>query len=178
MKKELLLFFTLFLSIGFVSSQGLSDLLNSLDQSTILLFAVFIVSFSIIFFALNRAFKKENTAISGIISVVIAFMIVYGLSRSGFSLENSLLDIGISQEALGVIIPLIIVAGVIFLIIKLAKDSLIVIGGLLIVLSFFVYARLLLIAIGGILIIVRFFIPKDAWKRPEKKGYNNRGAGI
>jgi lipoprotein signal peptidase len=102
-------------------------------------------------------------------------MIVYGLSRSGFSLENSLLDIGISQQALGIIIPLIIVAGIIFLIIKLKKNSLLAIGGLFILASFFVYAKLLMIVIGIILIIIRGFFEL---KKKDGKNYMHTGARI
>ena len=158
MKKEILSLFILITAIGFASAAGLSDILNSIDGATILLFAVFIVSFSLIFFALNRVFKKENTTTSGIISVVISFLIVYGISKSGFSIENSLYGIGISQEVLGVVIPIIAIAGMIFLIIKLRENSLLAIGGLLILLSFFVYAKLLLIVVGVILIVIRIFL--------------------
>ena len=170
MKKEMLSFFILLVSVGFVSSQGLSDILNGIDESTIILFAVFIVSFSLLFFSLNKVFKKENTTTAGIISVVIAFVIVYGISKSGFNIQDSLYGIGISPEVLGVIIPIIIVAGIILLIINLAKDSLLVIGGLSIVASFFVYSKLILIVVGVILIAVRFFIPKNMWNRPQRRG--------
>ena len=160
--------FLLLISFNFVSSQSLSELLNELDQSTILLFAIFIIAFLIVFFALNKVFKKENTAISGIISVVLAFLITFGISRTGFDLEYSLLSIGVSSEVLGIIIPLIIVGGIIFLIIKLRRDSLLVIGGLFLFAGILglVYAYLVFIVIGAILIIVRIFIPKGLWKRP------------
>ena len=61
MKKGLLSFFIWVTAIGFASSQGLGELLGGIDESTILLFAIFIIAFSLLFFALNRVFKKENT---------------------------------------------------------------------------------------------------------------------
>jgi lysylphosphatidylglycerol synthetase-like protein (DUF2156 family) len=158
MKKELSSFFVLLTSVGFASATGLDDLLNSIDETMIILLAVFIVSFCLLFFSLNKVFKKENTTMSGIIAVVISFLIVYGVSKSGFSIENSLYGIGISQEALGIVIPLIIVAGMIFLIVKLKKDSLLAIGGLLILLSFFVYAKTLFIVVGVIMGIIWLFL--------------------
>jgi hypothetical protein len=172
MKKGFMSFFVLLASVGFVSSAGLSDILNAIDETTLILFAVFILSFTLLFFSLNRVFKKENTTTSGIISVVISFLIVYGLSKSGWNIQNSLYGIGISSEVLGIVIPLILAAGIIFLIIKLAKDSLLVVGGLFIILSFFVYAQLILIVIGIILIVVRFLIPKNAWNRSRKNGFS------
>jgi|GEM_PF-1281122 len=168
MKKGWLFVFLLLISVGFASSASLSELLSQLDQSTIFLFVIFIVAFSILFFALNRVFRKENTAISGIISVALAFLITFGISRTGFDLEYTLLNIGISSEVLGIVVPLVIVGGIVFLIIKLAKDSLLVIGGLFIFASFFVYAKLVLILIGAALIVARVLIPKGMWRRPQK----------
>jgi len=158
MKKVMLFGFILLATMNFASSQGLSELLNGIDESTILLFAVFIIAFSLLFFSLNKVFKKENTTMSGIISIVIAFMIVYGISKSGFSMQDSLINIGIPSSVLGILVPLIIIAGIIFLIIKLKENSLLAIGGLFIVASFFVYAKLIFIAIGAILIIIRIFL--------------------
>jgi hypothetical protein len=171
MKKELLSVFILLVSVGFVSSQGLSDILNSIDETTLILFAVFIVSFTLLFFALNRVFRKENTTTSGIISVVISFLIVYGLSKSGFSIQNSLYGFGISQEVLGIVIPLIIVAGIIFLIVKLKVNSLLAIGGLLILtlLSPF-YAKTLFTVVGVILVIIWLFLKL-------RKGGGGTGSG-
>jgi hypothetical protein len=163
MKKGLLAF-VIFLSlaiIGFVSAQNsLSDLLNGIDESTVLFFAIFLIVFSLLFFSLNRVFKKENTTVSGIISLALAFLVVYGVSKSSFDVGDFFSGIGISGDVLGVVLPIVIIAGIIFLIIKLKKNSLLAIGGLLILLSFFVYAKLLLIVVGVILIVVRFFIPK------------------
>lgn len=158
MKNRLLSFFILITAIGFASAAGLSDILNAIDETTILFFAVFIVSFSLLFFALNRVFKKENTTTSGIISVVISFLIVYGINRSGFSIQNSLYGFGISQEVLGIVIPIIVIAGVIFLIVKLRKNSLAVLGALFVFTGLWVYTKALFITIGIILIIIWVFL--------------------
>lgn len=52
------------------------------------------------------------------------------------------------------IIPIVIIAGVIFVVIKLKGGSLFVFGCALIVLSFFVYEKTLLIVVGIILLFV------------------------
>ncbi len=183
MKKRVLLFSILLLltTISLVSAQGLSDLLNNLDQSMVILFAIFLISFSLLFFSLNRVFR-DNPSMAGIISVAISFLIIYGVNKRaenmGFNIEGFFFNIGISQEIIATILPIIIIAGMVFLIIKLKKDSLLVIGGLFILLSFFVInARLLLIVIGIILIAIRMFIPREKWK-PKGKGFRNFGAGI
>ncbi len=180
MKKSWLFAFLLFSAINLVAAQGtITDLLQNVDEATVLFFAIFLISFSLLFFALNKIFKKQNTTVSGIIAGSISLLLVYWVNKSGFSVGDSLSEIGIASETLGVILPIVIIAGIVFLVIKMAKNSLLVVGGLLVLLSFFVYARLLLIVVGTILIVVRFFIPKNAWNPPEKsKGYLDRGAGI
>jgi hypothetical protein len=172
MKKWLSVFIFL-ASISFVSAQNnFSDLLNSIDQTTLILYAVFILSFTILFFSLNHIFKNDKTT-SGIISAVISLLIVYGVNKSGLDIQGFIFDLGISQDVLATAIPIILIAGIILMVINLKKDSLIVVGGLLIAASFFVYEQTLLIAVGVILVMIRFFIPKGKWERKKK----NSGSG-
>jgi hypothetical protein len=167
MKKGGLFVFLLITMINFVSAQGLSELLNRIDQSTVLLFGLFIIAFALLFFSLNKVFKG-NTSISGIISIALSFLIVYWINKSGFDVEGSLYDLGINSNILYTLLPIAIAAIIIFLIIKFKKNSLVVIGILLILLSFVVHAKTLLIILGIILIVVRFAIKKGKWE-PEKK---------
>jgi len=173
--KKWLLVFVLLVSINFISAATLSDLLNSIDQSTVLYFSVFIISFSLFFFALGKFFK-DNKLIPGVISVALAFLIVYGINQSGLSMENLFFNLGISGDAMEIIFtiaPFLIAAGIIFVIVKLKKDSLLVVGGLLIAASFFIYEKTISIVIGIILIIIRIFIPKGKWE--NKKNSKNAG---
>ncbi len=177
MKKGVLFIFLLFAMISFVSAQGdLSELLGSIDQASMIIYALFIIFFSILFFSLSKTMFKEDRAVAGILAAVISLLIVYGINKSGFDIEDIFYDIGISEEALFIIIPIIIIAGVIFTIVKLKKNSLFVIGGLLIVASIFVYEKTVLLVIGSILILARMFIPKKKWNM--KKEYNNKSYGI
>ena len=167
MKRGLLTAFILLASISFASAQGLSDLLNQIDEATIILYAVFIISFSLLFFSLNKVFQG-NTSTSGIISVVISLLIVYSVNKSGINLQGVFFDLGISEEILMTIVPIIILLGTVFIVIKLAKESLLVLGGLLIAVSFFVYQQATLMVLGIILIGIRFFIPKGTWEMKKK----------
>ncbi|MCX6746725.1 MAG: hypothetical protein NTU63_01160 [Candidatus Pacearchaeota archaeon] len=147
---------------------SLSDMLNSIDQSTVILFVVFIVAFAVLFFALLKFFK-QNRAIAGIIAVALSFLIVYGMSKMDLSLEGFFSEIGISGELLSVILPIIGIFVAILIIINLAKNSLLVFGVLLIFLSFFAYEdQIVLIVIGCILIFVRYLIPKGKWEMKKK----------
>jgi hypothetical protein len=165
--KKLLSLFILLSSISFVSaSNNFGDLLNQIDQTTLILYAVFIISFSVLFFTLNKFFK-DNRSTSGMISAAIALLITYGVNKSGWDIPQFMFNFGISEEVLATIIPIILIAGIIFLVINLKKDSLLVVGGVLIVASFFVYEQSLLIAVGVILVVIRFFIPKGKWERKK-----------
>ncbi|MCL5018336.1 MAG: hypothetical protein M1416_01040 [Candidatus Pacearchaeota archaeon] len=155
MKKSLLIVFILVMAVGFVSAQDLlSDLLNSLDESMVVLSAIFIISFSILYFSLSKLLFKKDVTISAVISVILAFLITYGVNKSGFDFSGFFFDLGISENVFMTIIPLAILGGVVFTIIKLGSKSLLVFGGLLVALSFFVYAKALLIVVGIILLII------------------------
>lgn len=163
MKKGVLGIFLLLSMISFTSAQGLGDLLDMINESTLMLSSIFIVCFALLFFSLQKFFNRDgkgNNAIPGIISAVISLVIVYSINKSGFDLSGFFFDIGISEEVLWTIIPLLITAGAIFVIIKLKADSLFVFGGLMILLSFFAYENVLLILLGIILVGVRLFIPR------------------
>jgi hypothetical protein len=177
MKKRILALsiFIFLVGISFVSAQDLlSDLLNTFDESMVILSAVFIISFSIVFFALNKSLFKENVVIAGVISAIVAFLITYGINKTGFDFNGFFVDIGVPENILMTLIPIVILAGIVFAIIKLGTNSLFVFGGLLIVLSFFVYAKALLIIVGIILLVIGLAL----WKSRKGKGFKDAGAGI
>ena len=106
--KKWISFFILLSSISFVSAQNtFSDLLNQIDQATLLLYAVFIISFSLLFFALSRFFK-ESRATAGVISAAIALLLTYAVNKSGLDIQGFVFTLGISQDTLATIIPIII----------------------------------------------------------------------
>ena len=146
---------------------SLPEFLSNLDSSTVLLFVVFLVSFAVLFFALMRAFKK-NQAIAGVIAGALSFLIVYGMSKMDLSIEGLFSEIGLSEDILTILIPIVIILAVIFIIIKLAKNSLLIFGAILILIGLLVEEKLIPIIAGGILIGIRFFIPKGKWE-PKKK---------
>lgn len=174
-KKGLYLFFSI-LMIKLVNAAQLSDLLDSIDQSTVVLYATFIISFSLLFFSLGRLFKENKTP-AGIVAAMLAFLLTYWVNKTGLDIEGFFYDIGISEEVLSFILPIVIIAGMIYVIMNFAKNSLFIFGGLFILASFFVYEKTILIGIGIILIIARMFIPNKVWNSKEKN-FINKGFGI
>jgi hypothetical protein len=162
--------------INLASAEGISDILNNIDQATMILYAVFIISFCVLFFSLSKTiFKEPNSKVfAAVISAAVSILIVYGLNKMEFDFSGYFFDLGVSEEMLLTIIPIIIVGGIIFVIFKFAKDSLFIVGGLAIALGFFVEEKVLLFVIGGILIITRLFIiPKDVWMPSRKSSRNS-----
>ena len=127
MKKSVFpLFAFLFLMlIGFISatSFSLSSMLDSIEASTLLIFVVFIVSFALIFFSLSKTVFKQNNTIAAIISLAASFLITYGINKIGFDLGDLFSNIGISEEILYIILPILALALIIFLVVKLKKNS-------------------------------------------------------
>lgn len=145
---------------------SLSEFLNSIDPSTMTLGAIFIIIFALVNFALSRALFRnpETKAIGGIVSLAVSVLVVYWLNKSDFSYENFFEGIGISGEIFYTLVPIILLVGIIFIIWRFKKESLLILGILFIGGSFLVYEKTLLIIIGVLLIIVRVVIPRGTWE--------------
>lgn len=174
--KKVVSILSLLFAINFVSAAELGDILGSLDQSLVILIALFLVTFSLAFFALNKVFR-DNKSMAGVVAGAVAFLAVYGVNKMEFSFGDFFGNLGVSESTLSLALFIIIGAGIVFMFVKMKKDAFLILGALLIGLSFFVYAKALLIVVGVILIAVRFFIPKDKWNR-QRRGFRNAGAGI
>ena len=120
---------------GYYSNFSLSDLLDSIDSSTMILGAMFIISFAFVNFALSRFFKG-NRATAGVVAFVISALIVWGINKSGIDYESFFYDIGLSEGFLYAVLPLVLLAGLIFLIIKVGMGMALMIFGGLITLGF------------------------------------------
>lgn len=166
--KKLCLIISLLFAISFASASDFSDILAELDSSLVILVALFLISFSLSFFALNKIFKSENSAMAGVISGVIAFLVVYGINKTGLDTESFFLNLGVSEASLSLIIFLIIATGIVFMFVTLKKTALFILGALLIGVSLFVYAKALLMTVGIMLIIAWFFIAVSKKRNPEK----------
>ena len=71
-----------FASAQYYNSFG--NILNSVDESTIVLGLIFVIAFVLINYSLSNFFKG-NKNVSGTISFAVSLLIVYGINRSGFN---------------------------------------------------------------------------------------------
>lgn len=180
MKKSVLLIFLGLFLIKFTSAYygsfgnlSFRNLLNSIDPRSMTLALLFLIFFAFLNFVLSRIFRDRygnpNRATAGIIALCIALLAVYGVNRSSWEIQNLFFNIGIPSNLIYIIIFISLLAAIAFIVWKFAKNSLFVIGGLLILASIFMYEKAIPIVLGTILIIIRFFIPKDKWKMKEKR---------
>ena len=169
MKKSLLILVMTLCLINFASayygsygSFSLGDLLDSIDSSTMILGAVFIISFAVLNFALSRAFR-DNRATAGVVAFVISLLITYGINKTGFNIEELFYGIGISSDFLYFILPILLLIGAIYLGTKVGFGiMLIIIGALFIIITFtdLIYAKGIMFLSGIISLIAGFFINK------------------
>ena len=91
MQKKSVIFGIILLSFlimsNFASAQysnSFGNILNSIDESTIVLGLAFVIAFVLINYSLSKFFKG-NKSISGTLSIAISLLIIYGINRSGFN---------------------------------------------------------------------------------------------
>ncbi len=160
---------------GSYSSFSLSNLLDSIDSSTMILGAVFIISFAFVNFALLRVFR-DSKATAGIAAFIVSLLITYEINKRGFDIEelfyNFGYSIGFSSDVLSTIIPLLLIAGIIYLFVKLKTNALFIVGGLLIAVSFtsLIYTKGTTLAIGIALILIGLWLSKKL-KYPKLNKY-------
>ena len=166
MEKRLAIPILFLLSISFVSAVSFSDVLDSMDESTVILSALFIIIFTVVNFVLASSFFKGQKGPAGITAMAIAFLSVYGLNRLDFDLEVIFFDIGISTEALYTLGPIIILAGFIYAISKFKQNALFAAGLTFLVISLtdLVYEQGIMATVGFICLIAGII-----WQRKQKK---------
>ncbi|MDP2628764.1 MAG: hypothetical protein Q8P15_02620, partial [Nanoarchaeota archaeon] len=101
---------------------------------------------------------KDNKATAGVIAFAASLLIVFGIYKNGFDIESVFGDFGVTSDLFYTLLPLTVIAGIVFLIVKFKRKSLLIMGLLLFVLSILTYEKATLWLIGGILIIIWFFV--------------------
>ena len=167
--KKIISILSFLLAINFASAADLSEMLSQIDQSLVVLMALFIITFSVSFFSLNKIFK-DNKTMAGVMAGTVAFLAVYGINKIEFNTPDFFYNLGISESAFSLGIFIAITAGIIYMFTQLGKDTLVILGTVLMALSFFVYAKALLMTVGIILLVVWFFISVNK-NSPTKRGH-------
>jgi hypothetical protein len=153
---------------------SIGDFLDAFGFENLLLIATFLISFALINFSLKKVLKdsagQPNKAVAGVVAFAVSMLIVYGVHRIGFDLENFFYDLGLDENLLEIIVPLIVLAAAIWLIYKVGIVLLLIIVGLLfIIVSFtdWVYESGILLFTGIGLLILGVII--RWWKKRKPK---------
>lgn len=172
MKKEVLAGVLLAMLINFASAAfSVGDMLNRIDPSTIFLGTVFIIVLFIVNYALNRFFNKFGTANMGIsvVSLALALFTVYGLNRAGIDGREIFSSFGIGENALTILLAIILIVGAIYFIIKFKlRGFLIALGGFLLYAVFFtnwIYEEMVVGIIGAVLLALGLWL---VWRHKRR----------
>lgn len=150
------------------------QIFNGLDANTIVLGLLFVIFFVLIQLLLSRSLKDKGT--SSIIAFCISLLSVYGLSKTNFDFTGIFYNIGINDTIIYTVIPIIIIAGLIFIFWKVKlRVILVVLGLMLIVGSRFVYEKTIVMIVGIILLIWGIILMWVESRRRVRKGYYLRG---
>jgi hypothetical protein len=151
---------------------SVGDFLDAFGFENMLLFATFLISFSLIFFVLRRVFKKKYeepaTATPGIVAFAISMIIVYGVHAMQFDLGDMLFDLGVGEDMLYAIIFLAILAALGYLIYKVGIGViLMIVGALLVTLAFtdIIVEFTVVVVTGIVLIIIGAFLFRRRLKK-------------
>ena len=153
-------------SAQFYGGFSISDILSSIDQSTMILGVIFVVSLAFINQALIRTIFRDNAAIAGIIAFAISLLIIYGINLTGLDFEGFFYNLGFSEGFLSTVVLLALIGGGIYLGIKYGLgEMLMVLGGFFIILSFtdFIYETATTFILG------LFFLGIGGWLLQRKK---------
>ena len=158
---------------GGSGSFSLGEFLNSVDPSTLILGTLFLIFFAVLNYALGKWFKDKhgepNKGVAGVVAVGISLIIIYAINKSGVDYENFVYDMGISPDAIWLITPWVVIAGIVLLFWKLKYQALLAISAILILIATLgnvVYEEGQLITVAIILLLVwagiKFFTRKKA----------------
>jgi len=183
MKKELVKFSFFIFLLNFVSAYGYS-IGNSLDQfggENLAIIIIFFASFALLNWLLSRSIKN-NKAVTAILSLCSAVLISYGAYRSGVtsSMENLFSGFYFSNpfsnfyfsnfyfsdffnfssgtnDILFTVIPILLLGLFIFLLFKIKEYTLLLFGGILILLALVTeifYEKEKILIIGGVMVVL------------------------
>jgi len=117
---------------GSFNNFSFGGLFSSFNISMYLTALLFITIFAIIHFALGRTPFAENSAVRGIISLTVSAFSIWGIMSSGFSFEDVIYKLGITQEILPTILWMIaVIIALIILIRKGLRNFFSILFGLL-----------------------------------------------
>lgn len=162
-------------SSSYYGAQGysFSDLLNQIDPNTLVLFVVFILSFTMVYYSSLKFFRR-NKALSSIVSFSVSLITVYWInsmiSSPYFNIQNFFYGMGFSRDILHSFLYVLVIGVIIFLSIKLKRKAFFLIGTFILVLSLtdLVYENAIWFFVGVCFWVAGFLSGKiKEWLKPK-----------
>lgn len=148
-------------------------MLNVIDPNTMILGLLFIIFFTFIQLALGKTLGDKRS--STIIALCISLLSVYGINRTNFDVTGALYGVGINEEMIYIIAPILIIAGIVFMIWKLKIASTFMLLGIFLILtSFFAHETYVVLGVGIALLVLGIIF----WFIKKKRGKNNPNSGL
>lgn len=159
--------------ISFVSAYtfSLTEMLDNLDPSTVILGTMFIVVFALLNYAFSKVFS-DNKSIGGIISFAMSMLMVWGVNDRGLNLEDLFFDFGLSSELIYAFAPWVLLGGIIYLLWdpKRRVKSLLLLGIFFIILAFMVDATGVSMFIGLVFLGIGIWMSRSKKKKRSGSG--------
>lgn len=151
------------------------DIFYNLDAELIIFGLLFVLFFAVVRLALSKSIKDKGSV--GVISLCIALLSIYGLSKTNLDFTGFFYKIGINNNLLYSVIPIVILVGIVYMFWKVtARVIFSFFGVLLIVGSFFLQNAIWWFRIIGIifLIIGLVLISKETRRNVKQRIYLRR----
>ncbi len=158
---------------------SITGFFSSINPDDMILMTLFIIIFAFINFSLGKIFRDSygnpNKATAGVVAFSVTSLIVYGFWRTGFDISGLFYNIGVSEDMLFFIIPIILIMAAIFIAWKVGFAALFLIFGLLMLLitifTDLIYTKGTALIIGFALLLIGLWL----WKRT--RGGSGYGGG-
>lgn len=159
---------------------SITGFFSSINPDDMILMTLFIIIFAFINFSLGKFFKdsygQPNKATAGVVAFAVTSLIIYGFWRTGFDLGGLFYNVGISEDTLFFIMPIVLLVAAIFIAWKVGFAALFLIFGLLIILitrfTDLIYEKGIALIIGFVLFLIGLWL----WWR-KRRGVSGYGGG-
>lgn len=141
------------------------EILYRIGPSNIFLILIFLITFILLHYSLIRVFNKQPAS-GSILAILFALGITYGIWYYGFDVQSLFYGLGINMDNLYTVAP--IVAVIIMILIGFlfgASILFLIAGGLLMVLSFWAYEKVVVFITGSVLLAIGIIILSKKLKR-------------
>jgi hypothetical protein len=150
-----------FVSAQFLGGGGyfsIGRFFDSVDPQTLILGALFLIFLAVLHQLVFMRLFHENRGLSGVVSLLVSLLMVYGIYRSGMRIDNLFYNLGLSPDALYIILPIVLLAVSILIIWKLGVGGFLTIFGILLIsltiLTDIFYAANIALILGLFLLLI------------------------